>query len=190
MPAGERPAVYLTFDDGPHPEATAFALDQLKAFQATATFFCIGKNVAFNPELYQRILDEGHTTGNHTEDHLNGWKHNNRSYLSNIFTAGRHVQSKNFRPPYGRIKMSQARQLSRAKHPWRIFMWDVLSGDFDPALTPEQCLQNVVQYIEPGSIVVFHDSAKAFPRMSYALPEVLKFCQAKNWAVKALPKYQ
>lgn len=190
MPVSQEPAVYLTFDDGPHPIATPFALDQLKQYGAKATFFCIGKNVAFQPDLYARILSEGHTTGNHTADHMNGWKHSNRAYLSNIFTAGRHIQSKNFRPPYGRIKMSQARQLSRAKHPWRIFMWDILSGDFDQSLSPQQCLQNVIQYLEPGSIVVFHDSAKAFDRMRFALPEVLKFCQEKKWAAKALPPYQ
>jgi len=189
MPQQEAPTVYLTFDDGPHPEATPFVLDLLKEYNARATFFCIGKNVAFQPELYKRILQEGHTTGNHTEDHLNGWRHSNYRYLSNIFSAGRHIQSKNFRPPYGRIKMSQARQLSRAKHPWKIFMWDVLSGDFDTTLTGEECLQNVVQHVEPGSIVVFHDSAKALPRLKEALPGVLEFCKNKDWKLKALPEY-
>ena len=140
-------------------------------------------------ELYQRILEEGHTTGNHTQDHLNGWKNDNHVYLSNILKATKSIHSKNFRPPYGRIKMSQVKRLTKGKLPWKIFMWDVLSGDFDTHLTPEQCLQNVLHHIEPGSIVVFHDSAKALPRLCFALPEVLKYCKERNWNLKALPQY-
>ncbi len=187
MPIEEQPAVYLTFDDGPHPEATTFVLDQLKQHNARATFFCIGKNVQAHPHLYRRILEEGHATGNHTQNHLNGWKCDNYSYLNNIFLASKHIEKRIFRPPYGRIKMSQAKRLSKGRQPWKIYMWDVLSGDFDVQLSPEACLAHVIDHIEPGSIVVFHDSQKALPRLMYALPAVLEFCKQNNWALKALP---
>lgn len=176
--------VYLSFDDGPHVEATPFVLDTLKAHQAHATFFCIGKNVEAHPEIYKRITDEGHAIGNHTFNHLNGWRNTNHAYLKNILKASKCIQSKLFRPPYGRIKISQSNKL--ISKGWRVFMWDVLSADFDVTISPEECLQNVLSSIEPGSIVVFHDSEKAFPRMKFALPEVLKYCTAKGWKMKTL----
>jgi peptidoglycan/xylan/chitin deacetylase (PgdA/CDA1 family) len=182
------PTVYLTFDDGPHPEATLFALEQLKKFNVPASFFCIGKNVREHPEIYNRIIEEGHAVGNHTQNHLNGWWNDNHTYLNNILKARKHISANIFRPPYGRIKISQAKRLSRSRPSWKIYMWDVLSGDFDTALSPEECLQNVLENVEPGSIVVFHDSAKAFPRMKFALPKFLQFCQEKNWQLKCLPK--
>lgn len=188
MPVEDKPAVYLSFDDGPHPEATVFALDELKKHDAKASFFCIGKNVVAHGDLYNRIVSEGHTVGNHTHNHLNGWHNSNHQYYTNILKASKHVEGHNFRPPYGRIKISQARKLSAGKHQWKVYMWDVLSGDFDTALSPEQCLQNVLDNIESGSIVVFHDSEKAFPRMKYALPLVLQYCKEMNWQLKALPK--
>lgn len=188
MPEEAVPAVYLTFDDGPHPEATVFALDELRKWNARATFFCIGKNVTAYPGIYERMRSEGHAAGNHTYDHLNGWKTDNHTYLQNLAKAGRVIDSRLFRPPYGRIRISQARRLLNARPPWRIVMWDVLSGDFDPELSPEACLEHVLTNIAPGSIVVFHDSAKAFPRMRYALPEVLKYCNEKGWQLKALPQ--
>jgi peptidoglycan-N-acetylglucosamine deacetylase len=180
-------AVYLTFDDGPHPKATQFVLDQLQQNNAKATFFCVGKNVVEHPEIYNRILAEGHHVGNHTQNHLNGWKVLNRAYLSNIIKASAHIKSRIFRPPYGRIKISQARKLSSLKPAWKIYMWDILSGDFDMQISPQQCLENVIQHLQPGSIVVFHDSEKAWERMSFALPAILSYCQTKNWALKALP---
>ncbi|MBS1783598.1 MAG: polysaccharide deacetylase family protein [Bacteroidetes bacterium] len=181
------PAVYLTFDDGPHPEATPLVLDLLKKYQAKATFFCIGKNVALYPDLFQRIKDEGHTFGNHTYNHLNGWRNENSVYLQNILKAQRLIPSSLFRPPYGRIKLSQARILSKRKAPWTVYMWDVLSGDFDTTLSPSDCINNVIENAEQGSIIVFHDSEKALPRMKEALPTLLEFCQQKNWELKPLP---
>jgi len=189
MPPGDHPAIYLTFDDGPHPEATKFVLDQLDKYNAKASFFCIGKNVVENPEVYSDLVEKGHTVGNHTHNHLNGWKWDNRYYLRNVVFATQHIASRSFRPPYGRIKISQARKLLHSKPAWKIYMWDVLSGDFDTHLTPAQCLENVIANVEPGSIVVFHDSTKAWERMSYALPRVLEYCRQQNWAVKALPKH-
>lgn len=188
MPLHEEPAVYITFDDGPHPVATPFALQQLAKYNALATFFCVGNNVANHPVLYQQLLDGGHTTGNHTYDHLNGWKTGSSEYLNNINRAGGYINSKLFRPPYGRIKLSQARKLFRSRVGWRIYMWDVLSGDFDKTISPQQCLDHVLTHIKPGSIVVFHDSEKAWDRMSYALPQVLEYCRQQNWKVAALPK--
>lgn len=186
MPETDVPTVYLTFDDGPHPEITLFVLDQLQQYEAKATFFCIGKNVAAHPEVYERILAEGHSTGNHTQNHLNGWKTKTSVYLDNIKEAETHIDSRKFRPPYGRISRAQAHMLTTAATPWKIYMWDVLSADFDRNITPQKCLENVLFHIRPGSIVVFHDSEKANERMSYALPRVLAHCRQQGWAMKAL----
>jgi len=186
MPETDRPAVYLTFDDGPHPAITPFVLEQLRLYEAKASFFCIGKNVAAHPGVYQQLLDEGHTVGNHTQNHKNGWKTKTAAYLDNVMEAATHIDSRNFRPPYGRITRVQAHMLSQADPAWKIYMWDVLSADFDKNITPEKCLENVLFHLRPGSIVVFHDSEKALERMSYALPRVLAFCREKGWEMKGL----
>ena len=188
IPTGNEPTVYLTFDDGPHPTATPFVLNELAKHNSKATFFCVGNNVTLHPEVYDKIISDGHVTGNHTHDHINGWHSDNFVYLKNIAAAAKVIENKIFRPPYGRIKISQARKLLNAHHTWKIYMWDVLSGDFDRTITAQQCLDNVLANIEPGSIVVFHDSEKAFERMSYALPRVLNYCETQGWKVKALPR--
>lgn len=177
--------LYLSFDDGPHETATPFVLDVLKQYNARASFFCIGKNVARYPDLYQRILAEGHTVGNHTEHHLNGWKTNDDAYLADVATAAGRINSQLFRPPYGRIKKSQAGKLQRDGQ-YQVIMWDVLSGDFDETLPPEACLGYVVYHAKPGSIVVFHDSTKAWPRLQYALPKVLAHFAAEGYRFEAL----
>lgn len=187
MPVGEEPAVYLTFDDGPHPVATSFVLAQLARVSARATFFCVGNNVSLHPELYAQLLNAGHATGNHTFDHINGWNTNNFTYIKNINAAAQVIQSRMFRPPYGRIKHSQARKLLRTIPSWKIYMWDILSGDFDKNISPQQCAENVLAHVKPGSIVVFHDSEKCFERMSFALPLVLDHCLKKGWKLNALP---
>ena len=186
VPVGVVPTIYLTFDDGPHPIATTFILDLLKEHQAEATFFCIGKNVDEHPAIYKRIIADGHAVGNHTHNHLNGWHTPTEKYIDNILEASKRIKSLLFRPPYGRIKRAQAHMLIESKQPWKIVMWDVLSGDFDVELTPEKCLENVLKYIAPGSIVVFHDSQKAWDRMSYALPKVLDHCREKGWRLSKL----
>ena len=188
MPVGEEHAVYITFDDGPHPIATPYALEQLEKYNAAATFFCVGNNVSKNPGIYEQLLQKGHTTGNHTYNHVNGWKTDSYSYLRSIEKAKKLIDSRSFRPPYGRIKFSQARKLIKRDPSWRIYMWDILSGDFDRDITPEQCAENVLANIRPGSIVVFHDSEKAWDRMNYALPVVLEHCKKMNWEMRALPK--
>ncbi|HOZ51484.1 MAG TPA: polysaccharide deacetylase family protein [Chitinophagaceae bacterium] len=179
-------SVYLTFDDGPHPTITPFVLNELKKYQAKATFFCIGKNVELYPEIYQQILDEGHSVGNHTQNHLNGWKTENIEYYKNIKMASKLIDTRLFRPPYGRITYAQSMGLSRLFPKSKIIMWDVLSGDFDTALTGENCLQNVVLATQAGSIIVFHDSEKAWARLKFTLPLFLEHCKQQGWKMKKL----
>jgi peptidoglycan/xylan/chitin deacetylase (PgdA/CDA1 family) len=159
LPAKEK-IIYLTFDDGPHPQATPFVLDELKRYQAKAIFFCIGKNVKAYPEIYKRILDEGHAVGNHTQNHLNGWKTKDEIYLADIREASQYINTHLFRPPYGRITKFQASNIKAAlrNDNAKIIMWDVVSGDFDNTLLPQDCLENVILNTNRGSIVVFHDS--------------------------------
>lgn len=179
-------SVYITFDDGPHPEATPFVLDQLKKYNAKATFFCIGKNVEEHPDIYRELLANGHAIGNHTYNHVNGWKVENMTYFKNIKKASTVMESNMFRPPYGRITLNQAIGIEKMFPKMKIIMWDVLSGDFDTALSPNACLDNVIQSTKPGSIIVFHDSAKAWERLEYTLPAFLKYCQQKGWKMKKL----
>jgi peptidoglycan/xylan/chitin deacetylase (PgdA/CDA1 family) len=169
----DKKIIYLSFDDGPHPEATPFVLDELKKYNARATFFCIGKNVAAHPDIYTRIIDEGHTTGNHTFNHLNGWKTKMDLYLENIAAAQQLISTDLFRPPYGKITFSQMRLLLNRQQPFKIIMWTVLSGDFDPGISNLQCLHNVISNTGKGSIVVFHDSEKALNKMQFTLPKIL-----------------
>ena len=193
MPVKDK-MLYLTFDDGPHPEATPFVLNELRKYNASATFFCIGKNVVSHPGIYKQIIDEGHSIGNHTHNHLNGWKTNNVDYMKDIALASQEIDSDLFRPPYGRITSFQAKNLKpvmKGKDP-KIIMWDVLSGDFDTectpqqCLSPQQCLANVLFASVPGSIVVFHDSEKAFPKLQYTLPRTLKYFSEKGYLFKAI----
>lgn len=179
MPRKEK-ILYLTFDDGPHPDATVFALDELKKYDAKATFFCIGKNVAQYPAIYSRILNEGHRTGNHTFNHLNGWKTDDKVYFSNIAEARKYIDSDLFRPPYGKISALQLKYLNRY-FGMKTIMWSVLSADFDVKTSPEACLKNVLLSAGAGSIITFHDSEKAFEKMRYALPGVLKTFAAKGY---------
>jgi peptidoglycan-N-acetylglucosamine deacetylase len=178
--------LYLTFDDGPQPEATAFVLDELKKYQAKATFFCIGKNVQEQPALYQRILSEGHRVGNHTQNHLNGWKTDDTKWLSNVKEASNWIDSDLFRPPYGKIRTFQAKLLQEAHPPFRIIMWNVLSADFDQSISPSQCWTNIKKNGKPGSIIVFHDSVKALPNMKFALRETLSYFSAMGYRFEAI----
>jgi peptidoglycan/xylan/chitin deacetylase (PgdA/CDA1 family) len=175
--------IFLTFDDGPHPTVTPFVLDCLHQYNAKATFFCIGKNVQEYGEIYRQVLDAGHSIGNHTQNHLNGWNTKDAVYLDNVYLAKNYIHSNLFRPPYGRISRLQVKQL---KPEFNIIMWNVLSGDFDINLTVERCLKNVTSNTTAGSIVVFHDSEKAFPRLKYVLPKALEFFAEKGLAMKAI----
>ena len=179
--------LYLSFDDGPHPKATPFVLEQLSNFNAKASFFCIGKNVQLHTEIYDTILGAGHVVGNHTQNHMNGWKNNTKNYIADIQEATNWIDSNLFRPPYGRISFAQIKALRlHPDLPQQIIMWDVLSGDFDTTITGEQCAQNVIQHAGPGSIVVFHDSAKAMDRLCIALPKVLAHFSKLGYQFKTL----
>ncbi len=174
-------SIYLTFDDGPHPAITGFVLDELKKYNARATFFCIGSNVVENPLIFNRILNEKHAVGNHTHNHLDGWKTPNAAYFQNIAEASKYIDSDLFRPPYGRITAKQHSQLQKGNKPFKIIMWSVLSGDFDVTITPEQCCKNVLKNAETGSVIVFHDSEKAYERLKFTLPVVLKYFSEKGY---------
>jgi peptidoglycan/xylan/chitin deacetylase (PgdA/CDA1 family) len=175
-------AIYFTFDDGPHPEATPFVLDELKKYNARATFFCIGKNVVAHPDLYRRIIEEGHSVGNHTQNHLNGWKTKDSLYLADVLEASKHIDTTLFRPPYGRITKFQGTHLKATmkKDNAKVIMWDVLSGDFDTSLSSNDCLENVILNARNGSIIVYHDSEKALERMMNSLPAALNFFEKRG----------
>jgi peptidoglycan/xylan/chitin deacetylase (PgdA/CDA1 family) len=182
--------LYLTFDDGPHPVATPFVLDTLRTYGAKASFFCIGKNVQEHPHIYRRILEEGHRAGNHTQNHVNGWKTPDTVYLDNVSQAARSIDSDLFRPPYGRIGGLQASILSKPPFGYKIIMWDVLSADFDRKLSGERCSRNVIRHARSGSIVVFHDSEKALPRLQAALPVVLGHFHERGYRFEALQPWK
>ncbi|MDB5276042.1 MAG: polysaccharide deacetylase [Ferruginibacter sp.] len=166
--------IYLSFDDGPHPVATKFVLQVLEKYNARATFFCIGKNVAAYPEVYQQILAGGHAVGNHTFNHLNGWKTPVGMYIENIEQAQQLIKTNLFRPPYGKISFKQLKALSVKQPTLKVIMWSVLSADFDRKITPEKCCRNVLENTGNGSIVVFHDSEKAFENLQFALPKMVQ----------------
>ncbi|SEB97123.1 Peptidoglycan/xylan/chitin deacetylase, PgdA/CDA1 family [Tenacibaculum sp. MAR_2009_124] len=183
--------IYLTFDDGPIPEVTKFVLNELEKHKAKATFFCIGDNIRKYPFIFEKIIKNGHSVGNHTFNHLNGWKTPSESYLKNTLKTEALIHKtqgkkniKLFRPPYGKIKHSQASQL--LKKGYKIIMWDVLSADFDKTTTKEQCAQNVLQKVKNGSIIVFHDSIKAKEKLYYALPIVLAELSKKGYSFKGI----
>ncbi len=176
MGNGEK-VLYLTFDDGPHPEITPFVMELLGRYDARATFFCVGENAMREPGILSSLVEKGHTIGNHTHNHLNGWKTDREAYIANVFQAERHIPSRLFRPPYGRITRRQAASLrNRAEETssFHIVMWDVLSGDFDRGRAPSACRDLVIRSAVAGSIIVFHDSVKAFPNLRVALPGVLE----------------
>ncbi len=195
-------SIYLTFDDGPTPEITEWTLNKLKEFNAKATFFCIGKNANNHPTIFQKIITDGHSIGNHTNNHLNGWKSGNAIYYNNIDVAENTFKSQIptnnqqpttnnqqlftnlFRPPYGKIKSRQAKQL--IKKGYKIIMWDVLSADFDQHISKEKCLENVLENTKNGSIIVLHDSVKAEKNMKYVLPKILEHFSQKEFVFKRI----
>ncbi|MBK7849926.1 MAG: polysaccharide deacetylase family protein [Bacteroidetes bacterium] len=177
--------LYLTFDDGPIPEVTPWVLEELKKRNVKATFFCIGDNVRKHPTIFQSIRENGHTTGNHTYHHLNGWDTADKKYSEDIELANKLISSRLFRPPYGKIRISQ---ISALKKKYRIVMWDVLSKDYDTNLNGEQCYQRVIKSALPGSVIVFHDSLKAQDRLRLALPKVMDHFIKMGYTFAALPE--
>lgn len=180
----KKPYVYFTFDDGPIPVVTPWVLDLLAEHSMSGTFFCVGDNVRKHPHIYDRLIDEGHSVGNHSYSHKSGWSTELEDYLDDVELCNSFVGSDLFRPPYGRLKPQQAQAI---RSNYKIVMWDVLSGDFDPHITPEQCYQNVIQHIKPGSIIVFHDNLKSFATLKAVLPRIIKYCKKIGLQSKAIP---
>ncbi|MDR2388373.1 MAG: polysaccharide deacetylase family protein [Tannerellaceae bacterium] len=177
----EEKCVYLTFDDGPIPQITPWVLDTLDAYQVKATFFCVGDNVRKHPEVYRMILERGHRTGNHTYNHLQGLFLPTSHYAANVEKAAAYIPSDLFRPPHGHIRPPQVRLLSRS---YRIIMWDVVTRDYSPHMTPNGVFNTVKKYTRNGSLIVFHDSIKAEANMKKALPRSIEWLQAEGYHFK------
>ena len=179
--------IYLTFDDGPTPEITEWVLELLEKEKIKATFFCIGNNIEKHPETFKKTIEAGHAIGNHTFNHLKGWKTLNKSYIDNVDLCSAiiqkctiyNLQPRIFRPPYGKIKPQQSKSLR--KKGFKIIMWDVLSKDYDITIKKEECLKNVINNTKSGSIIVFHDSIKASQNLQFALPKAIKILKKRGF---------
>ncbi len=198
----KRKVLYLSFDDGPTPNITTWVLKTLSAYNAKATFFCIGNNIEKHPDIFKHIIGDGHTIGNHTYNHLNGWRHKTKPYLEDVLKTQTIITSevlklkdntpekvalqikKLFRPPYGRIKLKQVKTL--LKKNYKIIMWDVLSFDWEASISEDTCLKNIISNAQPGSIIVCHDSDKAYKNLKYTLPKVLHYYTKKGYVFEAL----
>ena len=174
-------AVYLTFDDGPIPESTPFILDILRRFGVRATFFVVGDNVRKYPDLFQQIIDEGHLVGNHTHNHISGFRHTVRDYMFNVEKANAYIRSHFFRPPHGWMRLAQYAWLSRR---YKVVMWDVVTRDYSKWMTPDDIVNNVKRYVRNGSIITFHDSLKAIDKLHTALPQSLQWLTEQGYAFK------
>ena len=182
--------LYLTFDDGPIPGPTDFVLEILRKFNCKATFFCIGDNVRKHPDVFKRIVDEGHVIGNHTFNHLKGWSTSRKKYVENVNLCEMEFQNskletrgpKLFRPPYGRITRNQIKELKE----YKIIMWDVLTIDYNKNISSESCLRNSIRATRPGSIIVFHDSLKAERNMTYALPRFIEHFLEQGYSFNSI----
>lgn len=190
IPSPNSKTIYLSFDDGPTPEITNWTLKTLKEFNAKATFFCIGNNIKSFPEIFRDIVSNGHSVGNHTYDHIKGWKTTTEDYLKNISDTNdvintiTSIDTKLFRPPYGQIRLKQGKKLIELGY--KIIMWDVLSFDWDASVSKETCFKNVISNTTNSSIVVFHDSIKASKNMQYALPKVLHHFSELGYTFSAI----
>ena len=191
--------IYLTFDDGPTPEITNWTLDILKQYNAKATFFCIGNNIEKHPDIFQNILIDGHSIGNHTHNHIKGWKTKTKDYLENIYlcesvfktqiTKSLAVNCNSefvnlFRPPYGQITPKQGKKLTELGY--KIIMWDVLSFDWEQKVSAETCFKNIISKATKGSVIVFHDSIKASKNMQFTLPKVLEYYSREGYTFNSI----
>ena len=170
--------LFLTFDDGPIPELTPWVLDTLDEYSAKATFFCVGDNVRKHPEIFAQLRERGHGVGNHGYSHINGFRSTIQSYIRDVYRARKQIDSKLFRPPYGRLR-AFARRLLKARY--KIILWDVLSMDYDQNLDPRQVVRNIIGNVKPGSIVVFHDNLKAKTNLEYVLPRILDYYSKRGY---------
>lgn len=177
--------VFLTFDDGPHPESTPIILDILAEYKAKATFFCLGENVEKYADNFSAIKKAGHTIGNHAYTHISGWETDNNSYFYNVNKGANVINNNLFRPPYGRMKKGQMKFLMRQ---YEIYMWDVVSGDFDPKVSAEKCYKNVVKNYKSGSIILFHDNLKSISKLENCLPKILEFFNDKGVKMSPIAK--
>lgn len=181
---GNKKEVFITFDDGPIPEVTPKVIEILSRHNAKATFFCVGENVARHPDVYKLLIDSGMMIGNHTHEHLKAWSTPRGVYFRSILRCQGVTGSKIFRPPHGQLYPNTAYLLRKRFS--RVVMWDVLSMDYDPRVTTREVVENVTRLVRPGSIIVFHDSLKAWPRLKEALPEVLKFLDEEGYQMSAI----
>lgn len=179
-------SVYLTFDDGPIPEVTPWVMEVLKQHHIRATFFCVGENVDKYSNVYQQVLNQGHQVGNHTYHHINTWSHSKRKYFESIEQAKIHINSNLFRPPHGKIYPWNVRRLKKQFD--EVVMWDVLSCDYDRRLTSDKVYRNVIDNVRNGSIIVFHDSLKAWPHLKVVLPKVIEWLIMNNYQFKLIGK--
>lgn len=170
--------VYLTFDDGPIPEVTPWVLDLLEKEKIKATFFCIGDNVIKHPTIYNQVIEKGHSIGQHTFNHMPAFKNSKAAYKQNVLDAKEVIKTDLFRPPHGQIYFSQ---LFKMRKEYRVVLWDLLSGDFDQTITPQQCFMNVKKYVRNGSVIVFHDSLKAETNLQYTLPKTIEYLRAEGY---------
>ncbi|WP_299127426.1 polysaccharide deacetylase family protein [uncultured Winogradskyella sp.] len=186
--------IYLTFDDGPTPEITDWVLNTLAEYDAKATFFCIGNNIEKHPDIFLRIIADGHSIGNHTFSHLKGWKQKTKTYIEDVEKTNQLINSKVenhpsvgqnlFRPPYGKFKVKQSKKLQKLGY--KIILWDVLSYDWDKTVSEDACLNNVITATKKGSIIVFHDSLKASKNLRYVLPKVLAYFSEQGFKFRTL----
>lgn len=176
--------IYLTFDDGPIPEITPWVLDILDSFDIKATFFCVGDNVRKHPDIYNDVIERGHQVGNHTFNHIQGWKYGNKEFLYNANMAKQLIESNLFRPPHGHMRYKQCSQLQAEGY--EVIMWDVVTRDYSKRMNPEQVLQNVKKYARDGSIIVFHDSLKAENNLKYALPKSIEWLLNEGYTFKRI----
>ena len=179
----EEKQVFLTFDDGPVPEVTPWVLDVLHKYNIKATFFCVGDNIRKHPDVYQEILNRGHLTGNHTFNHLQGWKTRTKNYIENVNKAESYIKTSLFRPPHGHIRFFQLKFLMSR---YNVIMWDVVTRDYSKKVSKEQVVENVKKYTRNGSIIVFHDSLKAEKNLHYALPQSIEYLLNEGYSFKLI----
>lgn len=186
-PPGERPTVYLTFDDGPIPEATPWVLDTLDRFGVKATFFMVGQNVERHPRLLEEVRRRGHGVGNHTLHHIQGASATTMRYMRDAAEGARLTRSTLFRPPHGWLRF---RQLAALKKHWKVIMYDLVTRDYSRHLTADDVVENVKRYTRDGSIIVFHDSLKSLPRLRDSLPRALEWLISQGYSFRLIPERQ